>query len=281
MGVGFVRVLFCPKEGSKMIMAFVATLMVLLGAALTALMAVAIFNVNAVSQVTLVAVEVEAFLGETALYVLLAIGAPALMPAPHHRLHLRPLLLLLRRRRRRRRRRRHRHLRRRRRRASEPPPPPCTGAILLSVGLATLVALCAKSRCLFITLLIFWVLLLLTMFGISAFLAYWIHSLDDVTNDQLATYARGGLQPTPHCRSPPNLLLTRPDPLLAQAAGQQQPARGQDRRRRAQGDRGLRLPHLPAMLPRYADPGLKTPDWQDPSCYAHVRPPKRLGQTPR
>ena len=25
------------------------------------------------------------------------------------------------------------------------------------------------------------------MFGISVFMAYWIHSLDDVTNDQLAT----------------------------------------------------------------------------------------------
>ena len=29
-------------------------------------------------------------------------------------------------------------------------------------------------------------LTLLLMFGISAFMAYWIHSLDDVTNDQLA-----------------------------------------------------------------------------------------------
>ena len=30
-------------------------------------------------------------------------------------------------------------------------------------------------------------LTLLLMFGISTFMAYWIHSLDDVTNDQLAT----------------------------------------------------------------------------------------------
>ena len=129
-----VRELFCPKEGSKLIMAFVSSLMLLAGIALTGVMAVAIFGVSVHSYVTLVAVEVKAFLDETALYMVLVVGV-----------------------------------------------------LLSSVGFATLCALCCKSRKLLLVILCFWVLTLLLMFGISAFMAYWIHSLDDVTNDQLAT----------------------------------------------------------------------------------------------
>ena len=129
-----VRELFCPKEGSKLIMGFVSSLMLLAGIALTGLMAVALFGVSVHSYVTLVAVEVKAFLDESALYMVFIVGI-----------------------------------------------------LLLSIGFATLCALCFKSRKLLLVILCFWVVTLLLMFGISAFMAYWIHSLDDVTNDQLAT----------------------------------------------------------------------------------------------
>ena len=121
VGVGVVRELFCPKEGSKLIVGFVSSLMLLAGAALTGLVAVAIFGVSVHSYVTLVAVEVNAFLDETALHVLLAVGV-----------------------------------------------------LLLTVGLATLCAMCCKSRKLLLVILCFWVLLLLFMFGLSTFMAYWI-----------------------------------------------------------------------------------------------------------
>ena len=69
-----VRELFCPKEGSKLIMAFVSSLMLLAGIALTGVMAVAIFGVSVHSYVTLVAVEVKAFLDESALYMVFIVG---------------------------------------------------------------------------------------------------------------------------------------------------------------------------------------------------------------
>ena len=68
------RELFCPKEGSKLIMGFVSSLMLLAGAALTGLMAVALFGVSVHSYVTLVAVEVKAFLDESALYMVFIVG---------------------------------------------------------------------------------------------------------------------------------------------------------------------------------------------------------------
>ena len=69
-----VRELFCPKEGSKLIMGFVSSLMLFAGAALTGLMAVALFGVSVHSYVTLVAVEVKAFLDESALYMVFIVG---------------------------------------------------------------------------------------------------------------------------------------------------------------------------------------------------------------
>ena len=61
------------------------------------------------------------------------------------------------------------------------------GGTLMVVGFATLCGMCCRSRCLLLTMFVFWVLLLLAIFGTSGFLAYWISTLDDVTSDQLAT----------------------------------------------------------------------------------------------
>ena len=72
IALSLVRPFLCPEEGSRLITGFVASLQLLVGAAL-------LMARSSLPHAALVAVEVEAFLGEAALYTMLGVGALLLL----------------------------------------------------------------------------------------------------------------------------------------------------------------------------------------------------------